>query len=117
METVNKLAIMEHTPGPWTAHYTMIFDAENHLVAEVRGWGHLFNKLGEAGAIEAQESIARRIAAIPELLGALEAVETFKSHVLTPTDDPDRKGAALYAEWENLLSKACAALAKARGEQ
>ncbi len=68
----------KHTPGPWLPldgelSGMIIADSPDHPVAEVRGWGWL-QKKGKAGE-EEQDANLRLIAAAPDMLAALRAVE------------------------------------------
>lgn len=72
---MNKL---EHTPGPWRADNRglYIFDKENIMICEIRGWGYLSTTMSEAEAVKKQKANADLIAAAPEMAeGFIEAIK------------------------------------------
>jgi hypothetical protein len=93
----------KHTPGPWQVHGSHIYtaDPERALLAQV------FNSGSKASDYPLQAN-ARLIAAAPELLEALKECLPYVGQTLANTGSMD----AYYTE-----AKACAAIAKATGEQ
>lgn len=97
---------MKHTPGPWK--FTDTPETEHHLID-----GNGTHKVPVA-VIERQDdnnskANAHLIAAAPELL---EALEWGMKHVLAPAQK--LPGTSKY--YFNMYDKACAAIAKAKGE-
>lgn len=93
-----------YTPGPWRIHpeYPEFVSSENGEadICEVAGWPVEY---------EAEQDANRRlIAAAPELLEALEAVQAHWHHMI---------GVSSPREWHELNGKIEDAIAKARGEQ
>ena len=99
-----------HTPGPWRyiQRGTQVWGTSvggcqmlkgNHLIADIRGWGHLqYLPNGE----QVQDANGRLIAAAPELLSALNAMLT---HMGMDEDDWNKP----------TFDQARAAIAKATG--
>ena len=68
----------QHTPGPWrTVRFASKVDARNHSfgIAYGRSGNRLAIVDGEGSASDANAANARLIAAAPDLLAALEALE------------------------------------------
>lgn len=101
----------KHTPGPWryiqrgtqvwgkSVGGCQMIESE-HLIADVCGWGHL-QYLPDG--VEVQDANGRLIAAAPDLLESLKAMVK----MITRTD----------MEFMPEVHQACAAIAKATGEQ
>lgn len=97
----------KHTPGPWGIHKLrptmvypshLVFDQRGFLVAEGRAAG---------GPLRQATANAKLIATAPELLAALEATLAYLPHAASGASDVIHP----------VLSRARAALAKAKGHQ
>lgn len=90
---------VKHTPGPWKASGTSVYAETGREII----FGAYNMWLGE---IEERKANARLIAAAPELLEALESTAAALAEIQNQET----------CDCEDLLRFACAAIARARGE-
>lgn len=99
----------KHTPGPWFTHR----EGFSTIYVEARICGGLLQEIAACGPTAEgsaqQEANARLIAAAPELLGALQALDEAYCRAGTPLTREER------AEDRRRLITARAAIAKATG--
>ncbi len=98
----------KHTPGPWHCRVHGVHEGEYTIRCQTYGYAPLAIVRGDKRSTKAQaHENARLIAAAPDLLEALKAmVKAFHTYA------PKTEGAEY-----NCVIDACAAIAKATGEQ
>jgi hypothetical protein len=101
----NPMTNAKHTPGPWESSVSIVENAEERVTIRQKKWGGEI--IADMGELEYHnEANARLIAAAPDLLEALEAVESWAL---------DRMGR--YESMPPCIRSARIAIAKAEGRE